>query len=212
MVSRKRGGKLAASTPTTSSSVPQRRSRNLRSALETATLQLSEDESSAEENVENENSGGGNQSEAAVRKEEEEIASDESDESEENSEEEEDVNEDTENVEPPRTHSPPRARVRRGKIPYKKAGLTMSCRKIEKIVKNMGVKKISRDAVVYLTGVVEYINSEILELAENEAIAQKKTRINHRHIMLAVKKDPALNSARCWKGTFSMAGVVPSKI
>jgi len=53
---------------------------------------------------------------------------------------------------------------------------------------------IAAEATVYLTAVLEYICAEILELAGNAARDNKKSRIVPRHIILAVKNDPELNS------------------
>lgn len=42
---------------------------------------------------------------------------------------------------------------------------------------------------VYLTGVLEYLTAEIMELAGNAAFEVKKKRITPRHVMLAVQYD-----------------------
>ncbi len=53
--------------------------------------------------------------------------------------------------------------------------------------------RIGGGAPIYLTSALQYICSEIVELAGNEAQQNKKQRIMPRHIMLAIRNDPELN-------------------
>lgn len=59
-----------------------------------------------------------------------------------------------------------------------------------------------------MAGVLEYLSAEILELSSDAAKANKKVRINPRHIMMAVKQDDELGQL-LKDVTFSSAGVVP---
>ena len=74
-----------------------------------------------------------------------------------------------------------------------KAGLQFSVSRVAKFMK-MGryADRIGGGAPVYAASAIQYICSEIIELAGNKVIEQKKHRINPRHIMLAIKDDPEL--------------------
>ena len=69
--------------------------------------------------------------------------------------------------------------------------------------------RIGGGAPIYLTSALQYICSEIIELAGNEAQNAKKHRIMPRHVMLAIKNDPELNKLLGHGADFSQSGVVP---
>ncbi|XP_002739291.1 histone H2A-like [Saccoglossus kowalevskii] len=69
--------------------------------------------------------------------------------------------------------------------------------------------RIGAGAPVYMAAVLEYLAAEILELAGNAARDNKKTRINPRHVQLAVRNDEELN--RLMAGvTIAQGGVLPN--
>lgn len=54
-------------------------------------------------------------------------------------------------------------------------------------------ERVGSGAPVYMMGVIEYLVAEILELAGNAAIENKKRRIVPRHLTLAIRQDDELN-------------------
>ena len=54
-------------------------------------------------------------------------------------------------------------------------------------------ERLNPTAAVYQAAVMEYITSEVLELAGNAARDNKRTRITPRHVYLAVRNDEDIN-------------------
>jgi len=90
-----------------------------------------------------------------------------------------------------------------------KAGLTFSVGRVRRLLrKGRYAKRIRIGSAVYLATVLEYLVAEILEIAGNEAVLNKRKRIIPRHIMLGVRKDEELNVL--FKDvTISNSGVLP---
>jgi len=86
------------------------------------------------------------------------------------------------------------------------AGITFSPRMFGKKIAHYCPKaKINKHASVYLAAVIEYLTTEILELAGN--IAKKNVRITPRQILLAIKGDNELSNV--FLGTVASGGVAP---
>ena len=68
--------------------------------------------------------------------------------------------------------------------------------------------RIQIGSPIYLSAVLEYLCAEVLELAGNAAMMNKKRKISPRHILLAVANDDELN--KLFRGvTISQGGVLP---
>ena len=75
-----------------------------------------------------------------------------------------------------------------------KAGLVFPVGRVARYLKRGKYsERISLKASIYLTAVLEYMTSEILDLSVKAAIDNKKSRIIPRHIFLAVSNDTELS-------------------
>lgn len=53
--------------------------------------------------------------------------------------------------------------------------------------------KVSLSSSIYLCAVLEYLSTELLELAGNAAKEHRKTRITPRHLLLAIRNDSEMD-------------------
>ncbi len=91
-----------------------------------------------------------------------------------------------------------------------RAGLQFPVGRVHRHLKNGNYgSRIGAGAPVYLAAVMEYLAAEILELAGNAARDNKKTRINPRHLQLAVRNDEELNKLMAGV-TIAQGGVLPN--
>jgi len=73
-------------------------------------------------------------------------------------------------------------------------------------------QRISMEAAVFTSAVLEYMAAEVLELAGNAAKEYKKSRIIPRYIMLAIRQDDEINQLCPPSTTFATAGVCPKPV
>ena len=75
-----------------------------------------------------------------------------------------------------------------------RAGLQFPVGRVHRFLrKGNYAQRVGAGAPVHLAAVMEYLTAEILELAGNAARDNKKTRINPRHLQLAIRNDEELN-------------------
>ena len=70
--------------------------------------------------------------------------------------------------------------------------------------------RIGKQGAIALTSALEYLTSEILEIAGNLAQEARKKRIVNRHLMLGIQTDDEL--AKCFNGIIMYQGGVRPKI
>lgn len=91
-----------------------------------------------------------------------------------------------------------------------RAGLQFPVGRIHRFLrKGNYAERVGAGAPVYLSAVMEYLAAEILELAGNAARDNKKTRINPRHLQLAIRNDEELNKLLSGV-TIAQGGVLPN--
>jgi histone H2A len=91
-----------------------------------------------------------------------------------------------------------------------RAGLQFPVGRMHRLLrKGHYAERVGAGAPVYLAAVLEYLSAEILELAGNAARDNKKTRINPRHLQLAIRKDEELNKFLSGV-TIAQGGVLPN--
>jgi len=91
-----------------------------------------------------------------------------------------------------------------------RAGLQFPVGRVHRFLrKGNYAHRVGAGAPVYLAAVMEYLTAEILELAGNAARDNKKTRINPRHLQLAIRNDEELNKLMSGV-TIAQGGVLPN--
>ena len=91
-----------------------------------------------------------------------------------------------------------------------RAGLQFPVGRLHRLMrKGNYAERIGAGAPVYLAAVLEYLAAEVLELSGNAARDNKKSRINPRHIQLAIRNDEELNKL-LKNVTISEGGVLPN--
>ncbi|XP_037469698.1 histone H2A.1-like [Triticum dicoccoides] len=91
-----------------------------------------------------------------------------------------------------------------------KAGLQFPVGRIGRYLKKgRYAQRIGSGAPVYLAAVLEYLAAEVLELAGNAAVDNKKTRIMPRHLLLAIRNDEEIGKLLAGV-TIAHGGVLPN--
>ena len=76
-----------------------------------------------------------------------------------------------------------------------KAGLTLSVPRTMKFIRKQRVSgRCGKSAMVFLTGAIEYICGEILEVSSMKTQEAKKNTISNRHLYLGIKTDTELRA------------------
>lgn len=89
----------------------------------------------------------------------------------------------------------------------RRAGLVFPVGRVHRYLKEKEKQRVSGNAAVYCTAILEYVVAEVLELAGNACEDQRLKRINPRHIMIAIRTDEELDAFV--KATISGGGVLP---
>ena len=91
-----------------------------------------------------------------------------------------------------------------------RAGLQFPVGRIARYLrKGSYATRIGGDAPVYLAAIMEYLTTEILLLAGNAALDNKRKRITPRYVKLAVRSDEELNEL-LGDVTIAAGGVLPN--
>ena len=91
-----------------------------------------------------------------------------------------------------------------------RAGLQILVGSVHRLLHNDNYsQRVGAGASVYLAAVIEYLSTEVLELAGNAARDNKKTRIIPRHLQLAIRNDEELNKL-LGHVTIAQGGVLPN--
>lgn len=89
-------------------------------------------------------------------------------------------------------------------------GIVFPPRRIGRYIKEAGYsERVGLGAQVYLAAVLEYLVTEILEIAGTYAKESKKRRITPRHIQVAIRSDPEL-ALLLQNVTICEGGVLPT--
>ncbi|RGB29071.1 histone H2A [Rhizophagus diaphanus] len=91
-----------------------------------------------------------------------------------------------------------------------KAGLIFPVGRIHRLLRRGNyAAHIGSCAPIYFAAVVEYLIAEIVELAGNAAVDNKRARITPRHLQLAIRNDEELN--KLFRNiTIAQGGVLPN--
>ena len=91
-----------------------------------------------------------------------------------------------------------------------RVGLQFPVGRVHRLLRNGNYsQRVGAGAPVYLAAVMEYLSAEILELAGNAARDNKKSRINPRHLQLAIRNNEELNRLLSHV-TIAQGGVLPN--
>jgi histone H2A len=90
-----------------------------------------------------------------------------------------------------------------------KSGIVFPVGRIHRYLKKKHDGPVSKTAAVYMAGVLEYLTSDVLELAVQEAKALKKKRITERSISLTFEKDKDLKQLIGKNTIIAGGGVLP---
>nr|XP_029735902.1 histone H2A, sperm-like [Aedes albopictus] len=92
---------------------------------------------------------------------------------------------------------------------FSRTGMQFPVSRIHRLLRKGNCERVSVGDLLYLVAVMKYPAAKVLELAGNAACDNKKIRIIHRHLQLAIRNDEELNKLLSG-ANIAQGGVLPN--